>query len=97
MMCILCEELDDHPTSQTEFEVNFTSRNLEMCEPFFLDLELILFLEVAASRSLHAWWVENNRPQATIQVEISLDGNQPIMYLSAGGSRGASHWEAAQD
>ena len=35
MMCILCEELDDHPTSQTEFEVNFTSRNLEMCAPFF--------------------------------------------------------------
>ena len=92
MMCILCEELDDHPTSQTEFEVNFTSRNLEMCVPFFLELELILF-----PRSLHAWWVENNRPQATIQVEISLDENQPIMYLSAGGSRGASHWEAAQD
>ena len=43
MMCILCEELDDHPTSQTEFEVNFTSRNLEMCAPFFLELELILF------------------------------------------------------
>lgn len=35
MMCILCEELDDHPTSQTEFEVNFTSRNLERCAPFF--------------------------------------------------------------
>ena len=35
MMCILCEELDDHPTSQTEFEVNFTSRNFEMCAPFF--------------------------------------------------------------
>ena len=52
---------------------------------------------MAASRSLHEWWVENNRPQATIQVEISLAENQPIMYLSAGGSRGASHWEAAQD
>ena len=96
-MCILCEELDDHPTSQTEFEVNFTSRNLEVCAPFFLESELILFPQVAASRSLNAWWVEDNRPQATIQVEISLDENQLIMYLSAGGSRGASHREAAQD
>ena len=97
MISILSEELNNHPTSQTEFEVNFTSRNLEECAPFFLELELILFPQVAASRSLHEWWVENNRPQATIQVEISVDENQPIMYLSAGGSRGASHREAAQD
>ena len=67
-----------------------------MCTIFF-GIGTDFVSQVAASRSLHAWWVENNRPQATIQVKISLDENQPIMYLSAGGSRGASHREAAQD